>query len=327
MSASKFQSACVIGTGMMGPGIAVTLALGGVRATLLSRSDDGAGRGLESARTQLQVLEENGLAEPERIERARSLLAAERTSHDPIAAADLIIESAPEDLAFKQHLFAGLDAVARPGAVLASNTSGLSITAIASACRRPERVLTTHFWNPPHLVPLVEIVKGEKTDHALALAVRDLLEACGKVPVVVKKDRPGQLGNRLQMALVREAAYVIQEGIADAEDIDKAAMAGFGLRLPVYGVLEHMDAVGLNMVLGIQDYVTPDLCNQPHAPDYLRGLVQKGDLGAKTGRGFYDWSSKSLDEVKARRDAFLIEFLKSRFAKTPPKPADERHGG
>src|SRR4029079_2657422 len=132
------------------------------------------------------------------------------------ATADLVVESAPEDMDFKQELFTRLDAATRPSAVLASNTSGLSITAIASRCRHPERVLTTHFWNPPHLMPLVEIVLGEKTSQPIAQAVRELLSACGKVPVVVKKDRPGQLGNRLQMALVREAAQIGAEGHADA---------------------------------------------------------------------------------------------------------------
>src|SRR5204863_5511398 len=123
---------------------------------------------------------------------------------ETVARADLVVESAPENMEFKQNLFAHLDSIAKPNAVLTSNTSGMSITAIASRCSRPERVLTTHFWNPPHLMPLVEIVKGEKTSDQIASAVRDLLASCSKVPVVVKKDRPGQLGNRLQMALVRE---------------------------------------------------------------------------------------------------------------------------
>jgi 3-hydroxybutyryl-CoA dehydrogenase len=202
-----------------------------------------------------------------------------------------------------------MDSISKPTAVLASNTSGLSITAIASRCNRPERVLTTHFWNPPHLMPLVEIVKGEKTSHQIASAVRDLLASCGKVPVVVKKDRPGQLGNRLQMALIREAINIVAEGIADVEDVDLAAKSGFGLRLPVYGIFEHQDIVGLDMGLGIVDYVTKDLYNQPQAPDLMREKVARGELGAKTGKGFYDWSKKSADEVKSRRDRFVLEFL------------------
>src|SRR5262249_40499916 len=160
-----------------------------------------------------------------------------------------------------------------PEAVLASNTSGLSITAIASRCRRPERVLTTHFWNPPHLMPLVEIVKGEKTSAEAVSDVRELLQHCGKVPVVVKKDRPGQLGNRLQMAMVREAVNIVAEGIADVEDVDLAARSGFGLRLPAYGIFEHQDVVGLDMCLNIVDYVSQDLYNMPYAPELFKRKV------------------------------------------------------
>lgn len=311
----KFETAAVIGTGMMGPGIAVTLALGGLRPAILSRTEEGAARGLEKARAQVQLLAENGLASAERAQSALAALSASARLDDAVAAADLVVESAPENMAFKQDLFAHMDAIAKPGAVLASNTSGLSITAVASRCARPERVLTTHFWNPPHLMPLVEIVKGERTSDEVASAVRSLLAACGKVPVVVKKDRPGQLGNRLQHAMWREAVNIVAEGIADAEDVDLAAKAGFGLRLPVYGIFEHADAVGLGMVFDIMDYISRDLYNEPGAPPYLRELLDAGRCGAKCGEGFYDWSKKDLKQVLDRRDRFVLEFLRSGFAK------------
>jgi 3-hydroxybutyryl-CoA dehydrogenase len=204
-----------------------------------------------------------------------------------------------------------MDAVAKPGAVLASNTSGLSITAVASRCARPERVLTTHFWNPPHLMPLVEIVKGAKTSDEVAETMRRFLVSCGKVAVMVKKDRPGQLGNRLQMALVREAVHIVAEGIADVEDVDIAAKTGFGLRLPVYGILEHQDMVGLDMAFAINDYVSGDLYNEPHAPALYRELLDRGELGVKTGKGFYDWSEKDAAAVRARRDRFVLDFLRA----------------
>src|SRR3979411_1888153 len=235
MSKNEFQTAAVIGTGMMGPGIAGTLALGGVRSTILSRTEEGAIKGLEAARRQIRLLEESGLADPARAARAIELVDSSSAFDAAIACVDLVIESAPENMEFKQKLFAHMDSISKPDAVLTSNTSGLSITAIASLCRRPERVLTTHFWNPPHLMPLVEIVKGAKTSADVADGSRDLLQHCGKVPVIVKKDRPGQLGNRLQMALVREAVNIVAEGIADVEDVDLGAKSGFGLRLPGYG--------------------------------------------------------------------------------------------
>jgi 3-hydroxybutyryl-CoA dehydrogenase len=312
MGETRFKTAAVIGTGMMGPGIALTLAMGGVRSTILSRAPESARLGVEKARAQARLLAEHELADAAVVDRAMGLIEGSADFDGTVRGADLVIESGPEDMAFKQELFARMDGLVGPGAVLASNTSGLSITAIAAGCRRPERVLTTHFWNPPHLMPLVEIVKGAKTSAETVEEIRGLMLLCGKTPVVVKKDRPGQLGNRLQMALVREAANIVAEGIAEAADVDTVARNGFGLRMPAYGILEHQDVVGLNLGLAVVDYVAQDLFNEPRAPRYFREMVGRGDLGAKTGKGFYDWSVKSADGVRARRDAFLIEVLRYR---------------
>jgi len=169
-----------------------------------------------------------------------------------------------------------------------------------------------HYWNPPHLMPLVEIVPGEKTSPAVAESLRTLLAACGKNPVVLHMDRPGLVGNRLQMALVRESANIIAEGIAGPDEIDAVIKDGLGIRMPAYGLLEHMDCAGLDLALSVADYVLRDLYNEPRAPDFLRDLVRRGHLGAKTGQGFYDWSKKSADQVRARRDAFLVEVLRYR---------------
>jgi 3-hydroxybutyryl-CoA dehydrogenase len=307
----RFTTAAVIGTGMMGPGIALTLALGGLRATILSRTAEGAGQGVEKARAQARFLAASQLVDDTVAARAAEQVTGSAAFDQTIAGADIVIESGPENMAFKQELFARMDGLTSR-AILATNTSGLSITAVASRCAHPARVLTTHFWNPPHLMPLVEIVKGEKTAPDAAEAVRALLQTCGKTPVLVRQDRPGQLGNRLQMALVREAAYIVAEGIADAHDVDTVVKNGFGLRMPAYGTLEHMDMAGLDMALAIVDYVAKDLYNEPRAPEHLRERVKNGDLGVKTGRGFYDWSVKSADEVKAGRDAFLVEVLRYR---------------
>ena len=312
MSNTSFRTAAVIGTGMMGPGIAGALALGGIHATILGRTEESAAKGLAAAHAQLRVLADNALAEMNQVRQAVEHLDASVAFDRTVGNADLVIESVPENMDLKQRLLARVDSLAGKNAVLASNTSGLSITAIASRCRHPERVLTTHFWNPPHLMPLVEIVQGEKTSPRIAQSVRDLLAACGKVPVIVKRDRPGQLGNRLQMALVREAAYIVEEGIADVEDVDLVAKNGFGLRMPAYGIFEHQDAVGLDMGISILDYVAQDLYNLPKAPNNYRAKVAHGDLGAKTGKGFYDWSKKSIEEVKAARDQFVIDVLRAR---------------
>jgi 3-hydroxybutyryl-CoA dehydrogenase len=304
------ESALVLGTGMMGPGIAATLALGGVQATVVSRTAEGAAKGGQSARNALSILDEAGLLAAGEAEQAAGLIGSGCDLDALLPEADLVIESIVEDVGVKQELFARMDRLARPGAILASNTSGLSITAIAARCQRPERVVTTHFWNPPHLMPLVEIVAGDKTAPEIVQTLKVLLTACGKAPVVVKKDRPGQLGNRLQMALFREAAHIVAEGIADPADVDRAASLGFGLRLPAYGILEHIDLVGLKLAGSVCDYTARDLFSEPCAPPVFAEKLARGESGAAAGKGFYDWSRKCAEDVKARRDSFLIDCLR-----------------
>lgn len=305
MSAERFRKAAVIGTGMMGPGIAAMLALGGVETTLVSRSEDAARAGVEKANAAATLLQVNLLASAD-----CATLDCSTDMPAAVAGCDIVIESAPEDIAFKQALFAELEQHVRADTVLASNTSGLSVTEIARNCAHPERILTTHFWNPPHLVPLVEIVRGEKTDPAVAEDVRALLLQCRKTPVMVKLDRPGQLGNRLQMALLREALHIYESGIADVEDIDLAIKNGFGMRLPVYGLFEHTDIVGLDIVRNLFDYVTRDLSNQSGATADLDNRKASGRTGANAGQGYYDWSRKDARQVKELRDAFLLDVVK-----------------
>jgi 3-hydroxybutyryl-CoA dehydrogenase len=297
-----FHQAAVIGTGMMGPGIAATLARGGLTVTMLSRSREGAAAGVAKAREA---------AGPEFAGAIDGSTDMERV----VAGVDLVVESAPEEMAFKQKLFAYLDGVAHPDAAICSNTSGLSITEISSLCRHPERILTTHFWNPPALMPLVEVVCGEATSVDVAASVRELLMRCGKVAVMVKKDRPGQLGNRLQSAVFREALHIVQEGIADAEQVDLAIKTGFGLRLPVYGSFEHMDMVGLDLVKAVLSNALTDLNSSRETPRILLDKIAAGELGVKSGKGFYDWSKRNPARVRALRDRFLREFNGSEVAR------------
>jgi 3-hydroxybutyryl-CoA dehydrogenase len=195
-------------------------------------------------------------------------------------------------------------------AIFASNTSGLPITRIAEQMDYPERAATAHFWNPAHLMPLVELVKGERTSEATLEQLRQILGAAGKRTVTVRKDVPGQLGNRLQHALLREAFHIIQEGVASVEDVDVAVKFGPGLRFPAYGLLEHADMVGLDMVQAIDDYLFPALSAADAPPAFLLELVARGDLGAKTGHGLYDWTQRDAADVLAARDRFIAARLR-----------------
>jgi 3-hydroxybutyryl-CoA dehydrogenase len=212
-------------------------------------------------------------------------------------------------MTLKQALFAEVEAVCADEAIVASNTSGLRISEISARMRRPQRAVTTHFYMPPHLVPLVDVVKGERTADDTIARVHALLTAAGKKPVVVRMDTPGQLGIRLLQAVNREAFNIVRRGIASAEDVDTAIKYGPGLRFPVYGPLEHADLVGLDFIDAVASYVWPDLSTE-REPTLLREMTARGERGVKDGRGFYDWSRRDPDEVKRVRDAFLLQRLK-----------------
>lgn len=299
----------VAGTGLMGPGIAATYALAGCEAVIVSRTAENAAKGVETAKGLIAKLVENGLADPAEAKAAVGRFSGSTSPEEAVRSVQLFVESIAENLAVKQEYFARLDKAA-PDTILCSNTSGISITEIAAKCSRPERTMTTHFWNPPYLMPLVEVIMGKRTDLALAEGVVALLKACGKVPVLVRKDLPGQLGNRIQHAMIRECMYIVAEGIASAEDVDLAVKAGVGLRFPVYGVFEHADLVGLELVKAVQDYVVPDLSKVQGASPIHNQKIAKGETGASVGKGFLDWPAGKAEQVKARRDAFIMEFLR-----------------
>lgn len=305
------HKAVVVGTGMMGSGIAAVFAAHGLQTTLLSRSEENAREGIRKALTLLEFLARHNILSPEAHFSAQTRLLPGTNVAQAVENCDVILEAAPEKLALKQELLAELDTAAPPSAILATTTSALSITGLIANCTHaPSRILTAHFWFPAHLVPLVELVPSPKTSTDVVASLTALLERCGKVPVVLRKDRPGQLGNRLQQAMVREAVNVVAEGICSVEDVDKAVRNSFGMRLPVYGIFEHQDMVGLELASSVVDYVSADLYNEPHAPPLFQQLIQQGHTGVSAGQGFYDWQQKSVVEVIERRDRFLAMLLR-----------------
>ena len=300
----------VLGTGMMGPGIATSLALAGHPTRLWGRSPESAARGQTGLERCLEALASGGLITRRRAETARRRLTVTSNLATAVTGADLVFESVAEDLAAKQRLFGELEALISPDTVLASNTSGLPISRIADGLAHPERAATAHFWNPPHLMPLVEVVKGERTSEQTLERLRTALTGAGKQVVIVHKDVPGQLGNRLQHALFREAFHIIEAGIASVEDVDRAIKFGPGLRFPAYGLLEHADMVGLDLMIAIESYLFAALSASDEAPRVLADLVAQGQLGAKTGHGLYDWTVRCAADVLTQRDQFVLERLK-----------------
>jgi len=301
----------IIGAGLMGPGIATCSTLGGYRTILLDKTSELASSGLNRAEQNLNQLLENQLINQDQANSSLALLQTETDLEQAVKDSFLIIEAVSENLSLKQDLFQKLDNLTPAKVIITSNTSGLRITDIAKYAKHPERMATTHFWFPAHLVPLVEVVIGEKTDELVAVQLHKLLKSWNKAPVIVKKDLPGQLANRILQAVIREAINIVSMGLATPEDVDTAIKMGMGIRFPVWGPLEHIDAVGLDLALSVQRDVLPGLDNEPEPPRYLKELVDQECLGYKTGKGFYDWQVKNMQDLAELRDRFIIEALRT----------------
>src|SRR5438552_9796428 len=293
----------VIGAGLMGHGIAQVFALAGHDVTI----HDSFAASLDSAKarilTNLKDLGDDQSA-VDRVQPVGDLGQAVRE-------ADYVVEAVLEDLQLKQKLFVEIEKHVRPDTILASNTSVIPITQIMQGLRDRSRALGTHWWNPPFLVPLVEVIGTEWTSPAAIDFTMKLHADAGKMPAHVKKDVPGFIGNRLQHALWREAISLVERGICDAETIDKVIKAAFGRRLAVLGPLENADLVGTDLTLAIHKTVLPDIDRRPGPSPYLERLVAEGKLGFKSGEGFRKWSagkqaalrSKVLQHLKKARES------------------------
>ncbi len=316
----------VVGAGLMGPGIAACAAVAGHPVTLIDRDEACAAAGVEKTRRNLEQLAGSGLIGVEEAAAASGRLAGTADLARGCKEASLVIEAIPEKLPEKQELFQRLDELLPAETVLTSNTSGLRITDIAARARHKERIATTHFWFPGHLVPLVEIVMSDQTGEDVAQRLYRLLKSWGKAPVLVRRDLPGQLANRIFQAVIREALNIVELGLASPEDVDTAIKMGMGIRFPVWGPLEHIDAVGLDLALSVQKDVLPGLDNRPEPPALLQRLVDGGALGYKSLRGIYDWKKKDLNELVARRDRFIIQTLLHFKAELKPPPTPQSGG-
>ncbi len=281
----------VIGAGLMGHGIAQVFALAGHDVTITDPSAASLATVKERISANLKDLGDD----PEAVEKVTPVAALAEC----VQAADFIVEAAPENLEIKQKLFAEIEAAARADAILASNTSVIQITGIMQNLKRRERALGTHWWNPPFLVPLVEVIGTEWTSAAAIDFTMKLHKEAGKTPAHVKKDVPGFIGNRLQHALWREAVSLVENGICDAETVDTVIKAAFGRRIAVLGPLENADLVGTDLTLAIHQNVLPHIDSRPGPSPYLEKLVAEGKLGFKSGEGFRKWTPEQQAELRA----------------------------
>jgi 3-hydroxybutyryl-CoA dehydrogenase len=291
----------------MAPGIAHSCAQAGYDVVVIARSEQSVERVKAKARANLDAMLPYGLVTADEIDAILGRIRYRTDGLAGVASAGIVIEGITEDLPMKQTLFAELESVCRSDAIIMSTTSGLRCTDIAARMTRPERAIVGHYWNPPHLLPLVEVAPGEKTAQWVTDAAFDFLRSTGHAPVLTHKEVVGFVANRLQHALWREAFALVERGIATPGEVDEALKTSFGARTPVLGIFEHADLVGLDLVKYLHDYMLADLDAQTGANAVLTERVQRGDLGVKTGKGFYDWSKKSAADVLKARDTELLE--------------------
>jgi 3-hydroxybutyryl-CoA dehydrogenase len=309
---SRIENIAVIGAGLMGHGIAQIFAVNGYNVTLMDLQDDLLSKAIENIRSNLTLMAEKGIGHSHHIEAAIARVETTVDLKEAAAEAHFVVEAVSENLELKQKIFQELDAFCSRETILATNTSVISITEIAQKAEMRERIVGTHFWNPPYLIPLVEVVKGKETAVWAVDATFDLLKGLGKHPVRVNLDVPGFVGNRLQHALWREAVSIVDKGIADPATVDECIKFGFGIRLPVLGPLENADMVGLDLTLAIHDYILKYLESAPEPSPILREKVERGDLGFKTGQGFQKWSAEEADRARRNLVEYLLDWTKGR---------------
>ncbi len=285
----ELQRVAVIGAGTMGHGIAYVAALSGRDVTLVDSDTDALARGLAKIRGAFDKAIERGKATIEQRDKALARLRGLASAADAAADADLIIEAVPERMELKQRLFAEAERVANPNAIFGSNTSSLSITEIAGTLAHPERFIGLHFFNPVPVMKLLEIVRGQHTSDDTVQVARRFADSLAKTPIVVR-DSPGFATSRLGVVLGLEAIRMLEQGVASAEDIDRAMELGYNHPM---GPLRLTDVVGLDVRLAIADHLHATLGGDTYrAPELLRRLVREGKLGKKSGQGFHSWENE-----------------------------------
>ncbi len=310
MDIANIKNVAVIGAGLMGHGLAQIFATAGYNVALLDVKQDRLNAAIKKVRTNLALMADRGIGSKEDIE---SAVARIKTTTDMATAAEgaqFIVEAVVENVGVKQQIFKKMDTLCPPETILATNTSVISITEIAETSVNQSRIVGTHFWNPPYLIPLVEVITGKETAPSVMDDTIALMKKVGKHPVRVNKDVPGFVGNRLQHALWREAISIVENGIADAETVDEVIKYGFGIRLPVLAPMENSDMAGLDLTLAIHDYILKHLEDSHESSPLLQQKVKDGHLGFKTGRGFMKWDAESIEKSRLRLSEYLLDYIK-----------------
>jgi 3-hydroxybutyryl-CoA dehydrogenase len=305
----KINNIAVIGAGTMGHGIAQVFALAGYQVTLIDNNPEILGKAIARIQSNLEICmncsaihKDDAAVVPERISLASDM-------GEGLSQAEFIVEAVIENIEIKRSVLGELEELCSKDTIITSTTSSYCVRDLVAEMRHPERFLVTHYWNPPYVIPIVEVMPGEHTNAEVVSITISHLKAVGKYPALVKKDIPGFVGNRLQHALRREAIAIVDQGIASPEDVDLIAKLSFGLRLPVIGPLETVDLGGLDLTQAIQTYLLPELDRSTEPKQIIQDKVERGELGAKTGKGFFDWTPDRVAMITKKRDETLLEMI------------------
>ena len=321
MRLEDVENVTVVGAGIMGHGIAQVFALGGYRVSLNDVNETILSNAVSRLKANLKTFSDNGIISPDEIDATLSRITTTTNLETAVRDVDYVTEAVVEEIESKRQLFNQLDALCPPRTILASNSSSQLISDFASATRRQDRVVLTHWFNPPHIVPTVEIIRGHRTSDDTVELVYALLKKVGKLPVRILKEIPGYLVNRIQMAMLREVWHLWEQGVASAEDIDLAVKGSFGFRLASIGPLLTNDLGGHDTTYRVAKYLLP-LINDSHEPAAaFKRMVEAGDFGAKTGKGFFDYSEQEWSRITEKRDQEFLQRLKALYWSKQDKEA------
>ncbi len=311
MSRNEIHTVAVAGAGTMGPGIAAVFASHGFEVRLTDVKAEMLDRAQATVKTIYSTLLQEGFLSQEQVDQGNANLQFVQDQAQALTGADFVLETIPEKREIKQAFYQAAEEVVGEDVILASNTSGIPITVLGEACRHPGRVVGMHWSNPPHIIPVIEVIRGARTEDSAVEITRDVAEKIGMIPVNVSKDVPGFVENRILYAIMREALHLLDEGIADAQAIDTIVKWGIGYKLAVIGPLELLDVAGLDIYHSVASYLNADLNASSGVSPLVEEKVAKGELGIKTGKGLFDYSPEEIPALMQRRMRLLLDVKKA----------------
>ena len=303
---STYKRVAVMGTGTMGPGMGAVLARGGMEVALFDVSAEALERAKAAYDLAWGVLDrlETPTVDGGSVRYATDL-------SDALDGVEFVMEAVPEKLELKQQVFGEYEQHVGPDVILASNTSGIPVTKIAANLEHPERAIGMHWSNPPHLIPMIEIIPGEKTNEAARAGAAAMVQDIGYYPSLLKKEVPGFVENRILYAIMRECLALVDEGVVDAEELDLNVKWGIGYKLAVIPPMQLLDMAGLDIYTSVATYLNPALSNASEVSSTIRDLIDKGRLGMKTGGGLFDYDAERAAQLQKERAAALVAVRKA----------------